>query len=91
MDTNPLFTIALGLGSPWEVQRTEFDPAKRVLRLRVDFKAGSRFCCPECEKPGCPVHDTVELLALPWVRPGSDHIVRESESDLGHTRTVRGS
>ena len=33
MDTNPLFTIALGLGSPWEVQRTEFDPAKRVLRV----------------------------------------------------------
>ena len=60
MDTNPLFTIALGLGSPWEVQRTEFDPAKRVLRLRVDFKAGSRFCCPECGKPDCPVHDTVE-------------------------------
>jgi hypothetical protein len=41
MDTNPLFTIALGLGSPWEVQRTEFDPAKRVLRLRVDFKPQS--------------------------------------------------
>lgn len=60
MNTNPLFTIALGLGSPWEVQRTELDPAKRVLRLRVDFKAGSRFCCPECGKSDCPVHDTVE-------------------------------
>ena len=40
MDINPLFTIALGLGSPWEVQRTEFDPAKRVLRLRVDLVYG---------------------------------------------------
>lgn len=60
MDTNPLFTIALGLSSPWEVQRTEFDADRRVLRLRVDFKAGSRFTCPECGTAACPIHDTVE-------------------------------
>lgn len=60
MDTNPLFTIALGLVSPWQVQGTEFDAAQRVLRLRVDFKAGSKFSCPECGKFECAVHDTVE-------------------------------
>lgn len=60
MDTNPLFTIALGLVSPWEVLRTEFAPEQRELRLRVDFKEGSRFSCPECGAAGCPVHDTVE-------------------------------
>jgi transposase len=60
MDTNPLFTIALGLVPPWEVQRTEFDPDRRVLKLRVDFATGSRFGCPECGKSHCPVHDTAE-------------------------------
>lgn len=60
MDTNPLFTIALGLMSPWEVQRTEFDADRRVLRLRVNFTVGSRFECPECSASSCPVHDTVE-------------------------------
>jgi transposase len=60
MDTNPLFTIALGLMSPWEVQRTEFDADRRVLRLRVNFTVGSRFECPECGASSCPVHDTVE-------------------------------
>jgi transposase len=60
MDTNPLFTTALGLVSPWKVQRTEFDPDQRVLRLRVDFTVGSRFCCPGCGTASCPVHDTVE-------------------------------
>lgn len=60
MDTNPLFTIALGLSSPWEVQRTDFDPCQRVLRLRVDFKVGSRFTCPECGALSCVVYDTVE-------------------------------
>lgn len=60
MDTNPLFTIALGLASPWKVQSTRFDPDQRVLRLRVDFTVGSRFSCPECAAVSCPVHDTVE-------------------------------
>jgi transposase len=60
MDTNPLFTVALGLVEPWEVQRTQFDPDQRVLRLRVDFAVGARFSCPECGSASCPVHDTVE-------------------------------
>ncbi len=60
MDTNPLFTIALGLVTPWEVIRTEFDAGQRILRLRVDFTTGSRFACPDCSRPNCGVHDTVE-------------------------------
>jgi len=60
MDTNPLFTLALGLESPWMVSETQFEPAAGTLRLRLDFPRGSTFICPECGAGDCPVHDTVE-------------------------------
>lgn len=60
MNTNPLFTLALGLSSPWEVRSTSFDAEGRELRLRVDFQEGSRFSCPECGASSCSVHDTSE-------------------------------
>jgi transposase len=60
MDTNPLFSAALGLASPWKVVRTAFDVEAKRLDLFVDFSAGSRFACPECGKGGCAVHDTTE-------------------------------
>ena len=60
MDTNPLFTAALGLVSPWLVTHTDFQAAQRELRLHVDFKKGATFSCPSCHAVGCKVHDTVE-------------------------------
>src|SRR5487761_1083592 len=53
-----LFQQALGLGEPWEVVEVTFDPAGRRLDLRVDFRKGARFACPECSAAGCRVHDT---------------------------------
>ena len=53
-----LFQQALGLGEPWEVVDVQFDPGRRRLDLRVDFRAGARFPCPECGAAGCKVHDT---------------------------------
>ena len=60
MDTNPLFTAALGLVSPWLVTRTDFQVTLRELRVYVDFKKGATFRCPSCQGGGCKVHDTVE-------------------------------
>lgn len=60
MDTNPLFTSAFGLVSPWQVTRTDFQAAERELRMYVDFKKGASFPCPSCQAGGCKVHDTVE-------------------------------
>jgi transposase len=60
MDTNPLFTAALGLIPPWCVVRTDFRPEQRLLEMQVDFKPGSRFACPDCGSKDCGVHDTVE-------------------------------
>ena len=55
-----LFSRALGLQEPWRVVETSFDAGQRRLDLRLDFEPGARFACPECERPGCEVHDTSE-------------------------------
>ena len=55
-----LFQMALGLESPWFVDRTEFDAEARRLDLYIDFHRGGRFVCPECGAGGCPAHDTTE-------------------------------
>jgi len=55
-----LFQMALGLESPWYVDRTEFDAEGRRLDLYLDFRKGGRFQCPECGAGGCPAHDTTE-------------------------------
>jgi transposase len=53
-----LFQQALGLEEPWEVVEVKFDRARLRLDLRVDFRKGARFPCPECGAAGCKVHDT---------------------------------
>jgi transposase len=54
---NQLFESALGIAKPWYVRGVDFDAAKKVLTITVDFVAGTRF-----EVPGVagvhPVHDT---------------------------------
>jgi transposase len=60
MDTNPLFTMALGLIPPWQVTKTEFSADERILRLSINFRAGATFPCPTCSAAGCRVHDTEE-------------------------------
>lgn len=54
---NQLFEAALGIARPWYVQGVEFDAAKKVLTITVDFVAGTRF--PAGGATGVhPVHDT---------------------------------
>ena len=60
MRDNDLFQLALGITSPWFVASSTFDGAKKRLDIQLDFKAGSRFACPECKAEGCPIHDTRE-------------------------------
>ena len=59
MDANALFTLALGLSSPWEVKELVFTAESRRLDIRIDFPRGSSFPCPECGEPS-KVHDTEE-------------------------------
>jgi transposase len=60
MRDNDLFQLALGIASPWFVAASDFDAANKRLDIKLDFKTGARFDCPECKAAGCPVHDTVE-------------------------------
>jgi transposase len=54
---NELFEAALGIARPWFVQSVDFDAIQKVLTIKVDFVAGTRFPAPGV--PGQhPVHDT---------------------------------
>jgi transposase len=55
-----VFQQALGLESPWRVERVEFDAEAKRLDLYLDFERGSRFECPECGARGCPAYDTTQ-------------------------------
>jgi transposase len=59
MTIEHLFTQALGLGSPWNVVSSNFDPVGKSLELCIDFERGARFADPEGGEM-CPVHDTVQ-------------------------------
>lgn len=58
MRDNDLFQLALGISSPWFVAASDFDAANKRLDIKLDFKTGARFDCPQCKAAGCPVHDT---------------------------------
>lgn len=61
MEAKELFTLALQLTPEWKVSECQLDSAARRLTLRLDFKAGSKFCAPGASHQMlCPVHDTVE-------------------------------
>jgi transposase len=61
MDSETLFSMALGLQSPWQVKEVSFsveEKTRNELHLRIGFPTGSRF--PDDTGRLCPVHDTVE-------------------------------
>ncbi len=70
MNSEPLFSLALNLQSPWEVKEMRFPDThsnKRELHLHIGFISGSKFADKANER--CPVHDTVDRLQAGWNRP----------------------
>ncbi|HEX9861059.1 MAG TPA: ISL3 family transposase [Nitrospirota bacterium] len=59
MNEKDLFGLALGLVSPWYIEKVEFNAEGKRLDLFLNFTKGSRFQCPEC-KESSPVYDTTE-------------------------------
>ena len=63
MNSEQLFTLALGLNSPWEVQKVqkvefvEEPDQSKELHIKVGFKKGAKFA----DESGalCGVHDTI--------------------------------
>ena len=41
--TAEVFAAALGIEPPWSVAQVDFDQARKVLTIQIDFKPGSRF------------------------------------------------
>lgn len=60
MKNTDIFQMALGLADPWIVESAEFDPIRKRLDIRIDFKKGGTFDCPACGVAGCKAHDTEE-------------------------------
>ncbi len=61
MNSATLFSMALGLQSPWQVVDISFaaiESKQKELHLHIGFHRGSRF--PDETGAACPVHDTVE-------------------------------
>lgn len=61
MNSETLFSMALGLQLPWQVEEIVFredEGGQKVLHLHIGFPVGSRF--PDATGTPCPVHDTVE-------------------------------
>ena len=56
--TAKVFEAALGIAAPWSVGGVDFDEATKVLTVRIDFTAGTRFAISGYEGAH-PVHDTV--------------------------------
>lgn len=60
MNSTALFELALGLQAPWMIENVDFSvvsSGNRELRIRLEFKRGSRFT--DQHGVACPVHDTV--------------------------------
>jgi transposase len=58
VDSASLFTVALGLQTPWEVREVDFDPTSGRIDFTVGFARGARFACPHCGAEHQAVHDT---------------------------------
>ena len=43
---NTLFESALGIQKPWHIRNIQFEEAKKVLTIEIDFERGTRFSYP---------------------------------------------
>ncbi len=60
MRDTDLFEQALGLKTPWRVERSIFSPSEKRLAIHIDFEPGGTFACPEGGRSGCKAWDTSE-------------------------------
>jgi len=59
MDSTALFTVALGLQSPWEVDDIRFEPEQGEIHFDLVCRA-KRLACPCCGQAEQPIHDRLE-------------------------------
>jgi transposase len=59
MNPEALFSMALGITPPWEVEGIEFSKEAKRLDIKIGFQRGATFACPVCGTPA-PAYDTSE-------------------------------
>ncbi|MBU0673170.1 MAG: ISL3 family transposase [Proteobacteria bacterium] len=59
MNSESLFTVALGITPPLHVEGVEFSKENKRLDIKIGFQRGATFACPVCGT-AAPVHDTSE-------------------------------
>ena len=59
MNPESLFSVALGIIPPWEVEGVSFSKENKRLDIKIGFRRGATFPCPVCGTDA-PVHDTSE-------------------------------
>lgn len=59
MNQTDLFTVALGLQAPWEVQDIRFEPESGEIHFDLACQT-KRLACPGCGQGGQPIHDRQE-------------------------------
>ena len=59
MNEREFYRIILGLGEPWEVQEVKVDAGGLKVEVRVGYREGTLWACPE-SRERLPVHDPVE-------------------------------
>jgi len=59
MTQQELFAAALGLDSPWKIEKILFSMAKKRLDIHIDFERGGLLPCPTCATL-CKAYDTTE-------------------------------
>jgi transposase len=59
MNPESLFSVALGIAPPWEVEGIEFSKESKRLDIKIGFQRGALFPCPVCGAPA-PAYDTTE-------------------------------
>ena len=60
MKDTALLQMALGIASPWLVERCDFDPDQKRLDIYIDFARGGEFTCYGCGREGRKAYDTVD-------------------------------
>ena len=59
MNEREFYRIILGLGEPWEVEEVKVDPQGLKVEVRVGYRKGTLWACPE-RRERLPVHDHEE-------------------------------
>lgn len=52
-----VFQSALEIPEPWYVFHHELAKDENALHIYLEYRSGATFSCPNCDEPGCKVHD----------------------------------